>query len=1606
MSATPTTLANANNGQADQDSLDDLYEAVYRGFDSPASPEYSHEIPSYTTSPTDDSQESMSEAGVRRSSSHIPSPLSQHPPSQSSSPAPSLGTSAPRRRPLPQPPQAGPSNLARLQVAPPVQQPSHPQPNLSPRRSAQQLLERPLSRKISRHFSNPHTPNLAAVETPEDNVAGPSNSQQDEYYGADEGPTSPTEYIDEDVFLPLPGYIKNPLEDPNSTGVIEYTPTDQGNGTDYPEPPSEPPCSYTESIAPSEASTYHRNHQSIDSGASLMERVRPSSENGTFTSGDYSILQPPSITPDLPYLRESSFDQYSYAQGAAGPSTWNDPRVNDTSSIIDITNKFRRTETNEYHEHEATDWQQPGPSDLARETRMLIQAIADFKTPVLELHDQPEDPFDDERRFINPALLSHLAVQLRDKVPRGVHVKGSIPYPHAFTGRDIVSTLNGIIQQAIVREHGGLLIDRRAALLVARSLQTMLFFYEVEWGANPLQDGVEDVYMFLDDQQGGSDSPIERAELPTGVVTILTKCYSASCEDGRCYTYGCPRKGMSQLPKIDESPVRPAVDWVNDVPDHILKKLSENEIKRQTIIHKLISKEVLYIEDLNIVENVFIKPLAQADPPIIMPLDLEEFIEQVFSNILELRECNRRLLDVLYVRQREQRPLIQGIGDVFLDAATEFRLLYPIYVGHHPLAEKRLKEELEHNPEFRLFIEKCHRQLAARPVGSPRDLKDYLNRPAEHLQKYPVLLEAVYSETEHSNPDGDFLMESITAIRNLQNDAQLRTFQSAMGKGSTGKWQWHDLVSVETRSKFTKEECRRQSLIFELIKTEMDYVRDLENIETMYVRPLRNAEPPIIPPNRLDQFISDVFHNYNELYAHHRRLVDMLHEIQREEHPRIRSITAAIIDAALNFREAYLEYIPNYPIAAYRIDDEMANNPMFKQFVEHSIRHPDARRHDMKNFINRPIPRLLRYELLLQGILSETPAYHEDQKDINTVIDLIKGLGRETEPGVVSAKQKVELWRYHSNFVFKQGEHVDMDLLNEQRSLIHTGRLIRQSEQERDELFVMLFDNYIVMTHPREKDGITKYHVYRRPIPLDLLTLVNFTDVPVQRSTSRLRTLWGSSSINGSDTASIASGRTTEASSDPSRQQIYPLTFHHNGRLGGNYILYTETAQERSEWKQKLEESLGLRKVVQESNKVFEIETLSIDTFLLPHSNPGPTSSAWQDGTLFTGKVTCSTPFNTPDGRGLVAVGCAEGVWIGYRHDSRSLRRVLHLKMVTQCAILEEFGLFLVLADKVLFAYHLEALVPTTPGSVHASQTPQKIHSKDVQFFSVGVLNDRTLVIYMKKKGNSDSVFFAVEPVIDKINQPPKAGYPFKKKTEWFRQYKEFTFPDAYDLIFLRASRIAVLCAKGFMIMDLNDYKSVTIPQRDDPKFPYLGKRCDSCRPKGMFRSKEDEFLLCYDEFGLFVDRHGHPSRSTGIIEWEGTAVKVAMHAPYVLLFDTRFIEIRHVETGRLVQIIPGNDVHCVWDGRSLDTGAAVVPAAGSEDHMVQEPRVHAVMNLTEQSLQPGVRAVRGVMQHVFELFPTIPLYLPGSLASPSTVPYFPLSFSPPRSPPLRAHHI
>ncbi len=106
------------------------------------------------------------------------------------------------------------------------------------------------------------------------------------------------------------------------------------------------------------------------------------------------------------------------------------------------------------------------------------------------------------------------------------------------------------------------------------------------------------------------------------------------------------------------------------------------------------------------------------------------------------------------------------------------------------------------------------------------------------------------------------------------------------------------------------------------------------------------------------------------------------------------------------------------------------------------------------------------------------------------------------------------------------------------------------------------------------------------------------------------------------------------------------------------------------------------------------------------------------------------------------------------------------------------------------------------------------------------------------------------------------------------------------------------------------------------------------------------------------MNRHGDPSRTKGTIEWEGTAEAAehtAWHPPYILIFDSRFIEVRHAETGRLCQVIPSNDLRCTmylgWTEERQCPPVAAGPNGAWKEAPLQEARVHGVMRADDASI-------------------------------------------------------
>jgi hypothetical protein len=131
--------------------------------------------------------------------------------------------------------------------------------------------------------------------------------------------------------------------------------------------------------------------------------------------------------------------------------------------------------------------------------------------------------------------------------------------------------------------------------------------------------------------------------------------------------------------------------------------------------------------------------------------------------------------------------------------------------------------------------------------------------------------------------------------------------------------------------------------------------------------------------------------------------------------------------------------------------------------------------------------------------------------------------------------------------------------------------------------------------------------------------------------------------------------------------------------------------------------------------------------------------------------------------------------------------------------------------------------------------------------------------------------------------------------------------------------------------------------------------------------------IVTFTEFGLYINKYGDVNPTKDPIEWEVIADHVACHPPYALIFNASSIEVRHIESGRLCQIINGQSLRCTWNGY----GSSVPLFRPDPDGMggetpVPGTSVCGVMYTDDWSQGPSPSHIAGAaVQCVFELVPT-----------------------------------
>ena len=496
---------------------------------------------------------------------------------------------------------------------------------------------------------------------------------------------------------------------------------------------------------------------------------------------------------------------------------------------------------------------------------------------------------------------------------------------------------------------------------------------------------------------------------------------------------------------------------------------------------------------------------------------------------------------------------------------------------------------------------------------------------------------------------------------------------------------------------------------------------------------------------------------------------------------------------------------------------------------------------------------------------------------------------------------------------------------------------------------------------------------------MDLLVLESTNDDPIVKSTVRSMPLstvtrtqtpndrnssyYGSSNSTGgtagpgslahastnTSVATISSAGTagvitpTTMLESPNDKILYPFRVKHLGKLE-TYILYAPSFQNRNDWGEKIKEAKTRHaaSLFAQNAEPFRLRVMADTAFAYDSSTFSPKSVVIKGtpldraieeveakfkgmprpGPVCRNQVNCATAFVQPFGKQMLAVGTDFGVFISEYDNPRGWSRAISATRVTQIAVLEEFSMFLVLTDKSLIAYHLDMVCPVGgPNAVaesSARHAPQKLSgNRDVGFFAWGRIKDRTLVFYKKKDGIS-STFKVLEPVFEKSATSHRNRFTFRRgTTDYFRDFDDFYIPSETFAINLFHTSMAVSTARGIEVLTLDKKVPLSIPDLKAPEVASIALRIRDQKPLGMFRLTEAEFLLVYEEVGIYVDKHGDVSRAV-VMEFVGRARQATLfHGTYLVLVDTTagFVEVRNAVNGRLRQVISGRDVKLIDDG-------------------------------------------------------------------------------------------
>jgi len=190
----------------------------------------------------------------------------------------------------------------------------------------------------------------------------------------------------------------------------------------------------------------------------------------------------------------------------------------------------------------------------------------------------------------------------------------------------------------------------------------------------------------------------------------------------------------------------------------MLQRTLTQHAHRKKVANEILQTEIVYVRNLEVLLQHFIKPLRENAKNNRFPLIKQEHLKVLFPDSIEVILPYNKL----FLEQLEPRVLGWSnstmLGDIFLEF-TSFMKVYTQFVKDFPNAQRMLDKK-KTKWRFQNF-------LAERKQNpeTPMELDSYLILPIQRIPRYNLLLDVLFKNTPENHPDYENLRNALDKMK-------------------------------------------------------------------------------------------------------------------------------------------------------------------------------------------------------------------------------------------------------------------------------------------------------------------------------------------------------------------------------------------------------------------------------------------------------------------------------------------------------------------------------------------------------------------------------------------------------------------------------------------------------------------------------------------------------------------------------------------------------------------------------------------------------------------------------------------------------------------------